>query len=296
MIGAAAIALLADALLGEPPTSVHPTVAMGQWIGAGRKRRSARSDAGAFLEGAFVVGGGALLAAGAAGLVDIAARGHPLLRGLALKPAMSLRALLDAARRVQRSLERGDLVAARQHLGRDLVSRDTSELSAAEVAGAAIESVAENFSDSVVAPLLAFRFGGLAAAYAYRLVNTADAMLGYRTPELEWFGKAAARTDDVLNIVPSRAAAVLLCLCAPIGDGSIADAARTAFEDADRTASPNAGWPMAAMAGALGVRLTKRDHYALNDRGREPSAEDVGRSGRIVFAASVVTALAVDTL
>jgi adenosylcobinamide-phosphate synthase len=214
-----------------------------------------------------------------------------VLRGIALKPALSLRPLIAAARQVEGALTGGDLAAARRALSWNLVSRDTSALTAAEVAGATIESVAENLSDSVVAPLVAFRAGGLSAAYAYRMINTADAMLGYHTPELEWFGKAAARVDDVVNLLPARLSAALICCAAPVSDGSPRRALRVALRDAGRTSSPNAGWPMAAMAGALGLRLTKRGHYELNRHGRDPNARDIRDACRIVGAASVLAAL-----
>jgi len=292
--GAAAAALLADALLGEPPTALHPTVAMGRWLEAARRgRRPGAGRAETFVAGAAAVSGGALLAAALARAVErTIARAprpsHALVLGAALKPALSLRALLDAGHDVERALHEDDLDGARRLLGWHLVSRDTARLSAAEVAGAAVESLAENFNDGVVAPLLAFRAGGLAGAYAFRLVNTADAMLGYRTPELEWFGKFAARADDALGWVPARMSALLVALAAPFGGGSAAGAVRGALADARRTASPNAGWPMAAMAGALGVRLTKRGVYALHDAGREPEARDIARAGRIVAAGSVI--------
>lgn len=295
MLGEATCALLADGIAGEPPAFCHPTVAMGHFIARRRRQRRATTRTGALLEGAYAVGSGVAIAATVAGLIDqgIGAR-NPVVRGLALKPAMSLRALVHAARRVQRALREQDLDTARRELGTHLVSRDTGSLSASEIAGAAIESVAENLSDSIVAPLLAFRTGGLTAAYAYRMVNTADAMLGYHTPELEWFGKVAARVDDALNIVPARLTAAMICLCAAAGNGSASRAGRVMLRDAHRTASPNAGWPMAAMAGALGVRLTKRDHYTLNGAGREPRASDIGSSVRIAVTASVVAALAID--
>jgi adenosylcobinamide-phosphate synthase len=176
------------------------------------------------------------------------------------------------------------------------------------VAGAAIESLAENLSDGFVAPALYHALGGSGAAYAYRLVNTADAMLGYRTPELEWFGKAAARADDALNLVPARVTALLVTLAAVAGAGSARRALRVAGRDAWRTASPNAGWPMAAMAGALGVRLDKRREtpstrraarpgigdylYVLNPTGRVPAVDDVRRARRVVAAAAALGAAA----
>lgn len=272
---------------------------MGRWLARGRERRSSLRAAPSLLEGALVVAGGVALASAIAGSLDRTLRSTTpslarVLRGLALKPALSLRPLVAAAVDVQRALEQGRLAEARRLLGWHLVSRDTRQLSSDEVAGAAIESVAENLSDSVVAPLLAFRVGGLAGAYAYRVVNTADAMFGYHTQELEWFGKAAACADDALNLVPARMAALLICCTARVGRGSSRNAGYVARRDAARTASPNAGWPMAAMAGALGVRLTKRDHYSLNDEGRPPRARDIGRACRIVIAGAALAAIVTD--
>lgn len=302
MLGPASVALAADLLLGEPPERLHPTVWMGRLLAAGRSLRQAHRPLPSLLEGSLLLGGGAAIAAAiamAAGkALGCAPRGPTRagLGGAALKPALSLRALLEAALDVEYSLEHGRLSVARRTLARHLVSRNTTELSPAEVAGAAIESVAENLSDSVVAPLLAFRVGGLAAAYVYRMINTADAMLGYRTAELEWFGKAAARADDVVNIVPARVTAALICCAAGFGRGSSRRALSTALADAGRTSSPNAGWPMAAMAGALGVTLTKRGDYVLNRCGRAPAAHDIGRSCRIAMAASLLGATLFDSV
>lgn len=292
-------ALLLDILAGEPGNRIHPTVWMGQFLGARRNARVSSSEIPSFVEGLVTLGIGVGWTVFAARTVDrsldrLPRRARSGARSVALKPAFSLRALISAARSVRRALERGDIARARELLSMHLVSRNTSELDEHEVAGAVIESVAENFSDSVVAPLLAHRLGGLGAAYAYRFINTADAMLGYRTAELEWFGKAAARTDDALNFVPARLSALLICLCAAAGDGSARDAMHCTMRDAGRTASPNAGWPMSAMAGALDVTLTKRECYALNDGAYVPLAEDIERCCRIVIAASMLCAALVD--
>lgn len=301
MAGPAVTSLVVDLLFGEPPTALHPTVAMGGWLTERKRRRRATSPAAELLEGLFAVGSGVAITAVAAAVAERAVRVSPdalqsRLRGVALKPALSLRALLAAGRRVQHLLEQNQLVGARRSLARDLVSRDTSRLSRSEVAGAAIESVAENLSDGLVGPLVAFRAGGLPAAYAYRMINTADAMLGYRTPELEWFGKAAAISDDVVNLVPARLSAALISLAAPIGGGSTRAAIRVSRRDAANTASPNAGWPMAAMAGALGVRLTKRGHYALNVHARRPTPRDIDRCCVIAGAAGGLAAILADVL
>jgi adenosylcobinamide-phosphate synthase len=295
---AAAVALAADLAWGEPPAALHPTVWMGRWIGAGRARRTGRGDAAAFAEGLAWTAAGAAMAWGAARLLDRAASHLPrplaaVAAGVALKPALSLRALLGAAREVETALAGDDLAEARRLLAWHLVSRGTESLDASEVAGAAIESIAENLGDGLVGPLLYHRVGGLAGAYLHRFVNTADAMLGYRTPELEWYGKAAARADDAMNLAPSRISALCIALAAPAGGGDVAGALRVALRDGGRTASPNAGWPMAAMAGALGVRLDKRGAYTLNGGARSATADDLRRARRIVAAAAGIAAVLV---
>ncbi len=291
-------ALALDGLFGEPPAAVHPTVWMGRCIAAGRHRRRGTAPISSLLQGAALSVGGAIGTAGCAAVAERLALktplpGQALLRGALLKPALSLRALLDAGAEVERALAAGDLPEARRRLAWHLVSRATGELSAAEVAGAAIESLAENLGDGLVAPLLAFRAKRLAGAYLVRFANTADAMLGYRTPELEWFGKPVARLDDTLNWLPARVAALCIVLAAPLGGGSPRAALGAARRDAGRTASPNAGWPMAAMAGALGVRLTKRGAYALNPAGREPTLADLAHARRIVAGAGTIAAVGI---
>jgi adenosylcobinamide-phosphate synthase len=294
---AAVCALLADGLLGEPPPALHPTVWMGRWVEAGRRAAGVR-PASRFVLGAAIALGGAGIAAAAAGrlgglVASIPSPAAAILEGLALKPALAVRGLLDAGRMVEKALRDGDLPRARRLLSRHLVSRDTSDLSHSEVAGAAISSLAENLSDSVIAPLVAWRGAGLAGAYAYRFLNTADAMLGYRTAELEWLGKFAARSDDLVNILPARLSAFAIAAVAPLGEGSVLRSVHVAVRDAARTPSPNAGWPMAAMAGALNVRLSKRSVYRLHREGGAPDASTLARARVIVLAAALLAAAAV---
>jgi adenosylcobinamide-phosphate synthase len=219
-----------------------------------------------------------------------------LLEALALKPAFAVRRLAGAARDVEAALRAGDLETARARAGRDLVSRPTADLTPDEVVSAAIESVAENLVDSVVAPLLAYAVGGLPAAWAYRAVNTADAMWGYRNVRYERFGKAAARLDDLANLVPARIGAAAIAAGAALVREDGLGAGRVAGAQHRRTASPNAGWPMAAMAGALRVGLAKRGAYRLGDAPLPASPEAIHRARRILGAAAALTiALAAGT-
>ncbi|UYY77929.1 adenosylcobinamide-phosphate synthase CbiB [Sphingomonas sp. R1] len=191
------------------------------------------------------------LLAGAAGweIQRIAARlPHGwLLLSLAAFPGLAQRSLYLHVRPVATALARRDLAAARTSVGY-IVGRDTARLDAAGVARAAIESLAESFCDGIVSPLLWLLVGGLPGLWIYKAINTADSLIGHREARWRAFGWASARTDDLLNLAPARLSGLLLCLCAGRGW-------RTMLRDARRHASPNAGWPEAAMAGALGLRL-----------------------------------------
>ena len=162
-------------------------------------------------------------------------------------PGLAQRSLDDHVRPVAAALEAGDLPAARRAVAM-IVGRDTAALDEAGVARAAIESLAESFCDGVVAPFFWLLLGGLPGLWIYKALNTADSMIGHREPRWRMFGWAAARSDDVANLVPARLAGMILCA---IGGGGWA----TLWRDAGKHASPNAGWPEAAMAGVLDVRL-----------------------------------------
>lgn len=164
------------------------------------------------------------------------------------------RSLHDHVRDVAVALERDGLVAGRRAVGR-IVGRDTAVLDEAGVARAAIESLAENFSDGVVAPAFWLALGGLPGCALYKAANTADSMVGHRSERYAAFGWAAARFDDLVNLPCSRLAALWVVLACPLAGGSAAGAWRAVRRDASRHRSPNAGWPEAAVAGALGLKL-----------------------------------------
>src|ERR1700722_6715030 len=156
---------------------------------------------------------------------------------------------------VASALEQGDVIAGRAAVAK-IVGRDTDALDAAGIARAAIESLAENFSDGIIAPVLWLAIAGLPGAALYKAINTADSMIGHRTPRHEMFGWAAARLDDLVNLPASRLTASLLIVAAKLQkDASAGDAWRAVWRDASRHRSPNAGYPEAAMAGALGLSL-----------------------------------------
>jgi adenosylcobinamide-phosphate synthase len=283
MAGALAVALAVDALLGEPPAWCHPVVWIGRLLGWLEAHSPRTGDRARLLYGAVVAATGPL----GWGLLAHAAERHLpwWLAGLLLKPTFAGRELLRAGGRVETALGQGDLVTARRQLGA-LVSRPTAQLDEGLVCAATAESLAENFGDSWVAPLLAYALFGLGGAYAYRAANTADAMWGYRNERYEWLGKAAARLDDLLNLLPARLAALLL-----LGATRQRRRALAAWQrDAHRTTSPNAGQSMSLAAGALGVRLEKVGHYALNVDAPTPNPRDVTSARHLVGRAMLLTA------
>ena len=192
---------------------------------------------------------------------------------LALKPLFALRMLLSEVHAVEESLHQG-LECGRARL-RMIVSRDTAELDADQIRESSLESLAENLSDSVVAPLFWFLLFGLPGAAVYRFANTADAMWGYRG-RWERAGKFAARADDLLNLIPARVTAVGLLLAGPDRLSRL----RRLPREASLTPSPNSGWPMSALALSLNVRLRKPRVYVLNASGLSPAAADVSTALR----------------
>jgi adenosylcobinamide-phosphate synthase len=275
-----------DLLAGELPDRWHPVAWVGRALDAIERRVTERTVATGAAGLLAVTAGAAAAAAVVAALARRLGRGGALLEALALKPTFAVRRLATAAGEVQAALDRDGLDDARWLCGRHLVSRPTTALDGPEVTSAAVESVAENLTDSVAGPLLAYAVGGLAGAWAYRAVNTADAMWGYRDTRYERFGKAAARVDDAANLVPARVAAAALAAGAALAGEDGPGAARVAWRDHARTASPNAGWPMAAMAGALGVGLAKPGAYRLGDGALPGSRAAIARAVRVFGAAS----------
>ena len=294
---AALVALAIDRWMGEPAVRWHPVVWMGNYLGwAGRhvQARTRQSGTGAgggdykaFWLGALAwIGGAALVLIatvvlqasvwwleGIAGWVAVA-----LLLGVLLKPMLAWALLKSEVQAVEHALSNpatGSLQAGRDRL-RWLVSRDVTALSETQVRESAIETLAENLNDSVIAPLFWFALLGLPGAALFRFANTADAMWGYpgvyQGRNWAWAGKWAAHADDVMGWVPARITALLLLLA---GGGKGLMQLRT---EAARTPSPNSGWPMAAMALALGVHLGKPGGYVLNAAGRGAQTADTQRA------------------
>ncbi len=293
---ALALAFALDAAAGEFPAPVHPVVWMGRAIGA-LERGAPRAGGRAQLAygAAIALAVPAIFGGAAAALVALAASwpaARLVVAVLLLKSTFAVRALGRAAAEVRCALEGRDLAAARSRL-RALCSRDASALGEAQVAAAAVESVAENLSDSFVAPVFWFLVAGVPGAVAYRAVNTLDARIGYRGRH-EWLGKVAARLDDAANLVPARLTAALLLAAGALSGRDAARGARVLLRDGGKTESPNAGRPMAVVAGLLGVELEKAGHYRLGDALEPVGARTIVGAWRLcTVAAALALALAI---
>ncbi|MBM3225141.1 MAG: cobalamin biosynthesis protein CobD [Candidatus Tectomicrobia bacterium] len=287
------LACLLDLVLGDPPNRYHPVAWMGRSISMARRFAPPWNPGLAFLYGAGIVGAGVLLVGSLGLVVEASLQFLPLpwywlAEACALKTTFALRGLARAALQVRAALLAGDLERARALLSWHLVSRDTSTLTSSQVAAATVESIAENASDGIVAPLLFYAIGGLPAALIYRFLNTADAMLGYRDPEREWLGKVPARVDDLVNLLPARLTASCFLLATQCMGGPIRRAWGIWWRDAGQTASPNAGRPMSVMAGALGIELEKVGHYCLGAGQALPAARDITGAVRLLAWAMAI--------
>jgi adenosylcobinamide-phosphate synthase len=286
-------ALVVEACVGYPQGMYrivrHPVV----WIGAVLdvlERHLNRSEFGDETRRALgvvtvvVTAGGAALAGYVVQTLASGVSFGNVLIVLLATTGLAQHSLYTHVRAVLQPLSSGDLVAARQAVG-DIVGRDTSALNESGVASAALESLAESFNDGIVAPTFWLLVGGLPGLFAYKALNTADSQIGHREPRWRMFGWAAARADDIANLVPARFAGALLAIA---GGGGLL----VMWRDAPKHASPNAGWPEAAMAGALRIRLGGPAAYdgVMHERpifgaGSSPTVGDLRRGLRIYMIA-----------
>ncbi len=257
-------ALLLDFLLGDPRWLPHPVVGIGLFI-AEAEGILRQTGMNAKIAGILLLASTVGMVAGAAWLLLAgAALIHPLARdGVALFLAYSClaaRSLHGESKVVADALTRGDLPLARQLLAR-IVGRDTDQLEEPEIWRGVVETVAENSSDGVIAPLLCLILGGPVLGLAYKAVNTLDSMVGYKNDRYLQFGRASARFDDLVNWVPARLTGILMTLTAPLFGLSLSNAWLIMRRDGRNHSSPNSGIPEAAAAGALGVQLGGTNCY-----------------------------------
>jgi adenosylcobinamide-phosphate synthase len=261
-----ALAYALDWLIGDPMWLPHPVRWMGLMIRGERLlRRFAHTPRGEFVAGLLLTTVVVGVFGGGSWRLLLWLRGwNPTLAFTVsvylAASTLATRSLLDEARAVRRSLVNGDLLCARQQVGR-IVGRDTHNLDESEVTRAVIETLAESASDGIVAPMFYLAIGGVPAVMAYKAISTLDSMIGHRGKQYEFFGKCAARLDDAANFVPARLSGVLLVLAAWTLHLDWRGAGAIMRRDGGKHKSPNAGHPEAAMAGALGVRLGGTNFY-----------------------------------
>ena len=290
-----------DALFGDPAWLPHPVVYMGKAISKLEKflrPRLPKTPQGELLGGAIVA---FCLPVGTFLLTGLvcwgAARLHPLL-GLAVQmfwcgQALAARGLVQESTNVYKELKKPDLPGARKAVSR-IVGRDTAELTAEGVTKAAVETVAENASDGVIAPLLYMLIGGAPLALTYKAINTMDSMLGYKNEKYFYFGRVPAKLDDVANYIPSRLAGLLWVAAAAFTHNDAKGAWKIWRRDRRRHASPNSAQTESACAGALGVQLAGPAYYfgeyyakpTIGDALRPIEPEDILRANRMMYVAS----------
>lgn len=308
-----ALALVLDAVIGDPDAIwrrwPHPVAWFGLAISRLDRWLNREGDSFAIRRVLGVAALGLLLGlfVGAAVLLHLALVSLPfgwLIEALLASVLIAQNSLWRHVMRVAEGLEQHGLEGGRIAVSM-IVGRDPKSLDEAGVARAAIESTAENFSDGVVAPVLWFAILGLPGLVACKLVNTADSMIGHMSDRYRAFGWAAARVDDLMNLAPARLAGVVVAVAAPLAAGSAVAALRTMWRDARLHRSPNAGWPEAAMAGALGLALAGPRRYGtrvvedpfLNADGRrEANAIDIHRALKVLAGACAIQFVLVVTL
>ncbi len=270
------IALALDIIFKDPPNLLHPTAWMGKMIYGIWGKRAPKNRFLAFMLGVLTTLLPALLFGMTAYIIveffsyarfpEILST---IIKGFLLSLTISFSRLLQVGDIILSELETNDLSGARRSLSYHLVSRDTSRLNESEVCAATLESLSENLTDGFTAPICMYLIFGLPGAVIYRVVNTCDAMLGYRDPEREWVGKFPARLDDILNLIPARITGIIILLAGLIQVG-LHRGLQVLHQDHRKTDSPNAGWTMSAIAGVLGVRLGKEGYYLINENGVHP--------------------------
>ena len=284
--GVLLLALALDLSLREPPARLHPVVWIGNAISNMETWLPQSSPAKALASGTFMAAllplmAGALAWLAIWGLKEIGPLAYLVGGAILLKTTFAVRGLAQAAEATGRAMESERLEQARDSL-RSLVSRDARALAPPLVAAAAVESVAENTTDSYIGPWLVFALFGLPGAFAYRALNTLDSMVGYRG-RYEYLGKASAKVDDLVNLIPARISAGLILLAGTVKGLSVKRGWSVMISAKRLTASPNAGWTIGAMSGLLGVVLEKPGHYRIGEGCREPDASDIGASVRLGY-------------
>ncbi|WP_312421921.1 adenosylcobinamide-phosphate synthase CbiB [Anaerospora hongkongensis] len=298
-------AVLFDSLIGDPRSRLHPVVLIGNYISLLEKalRRSQHSPgrqlaAGAVLVAIVLLTTYAVVGIVIAGLEQLGASAAFWGKALILSFAITPRSLAEAGMEICRYLRDGNMEQARFKVGW-IVGRDTQRLDEREVTRATVETVAENIVDGIISPLVYFAIGGAPLAFLYRAVNTLDSMVGYKNDKYLYFGRVAARVDDIFNYVPARITGVLLVIAAFLLGYNAKGAAKMIWRDAAKHPSPNSGIAEAGVAGALGVRLGGLNYYGgvasqrayMGDEVNRLSAVYIQKTVYIMYVATVIGVL-----
>lgn len=292
-----AAAILWDFLFSEPPSFIHPTVWMGKYISVSWKIKPFTAKTGEFLWGFLIVISGIFIFGGVPYLLIriLPSENHLILFLISiplLKVSFSLKYLFRSAREIRDQLVKGNLNEARRLTSYHLVSRNTDNLSPEEISSCVIESVSENITDSFTSPIFFFLAAGLPGCWAYRFINTSDAMIAYRNEEFEWGGKFTAWCDSLLNWIPARLTALMIVCASFLYPGASGRKSwKYLVRDRNNTASPNAGWTMSAMSGALSARLEKKNEYTLGVDEEMPGPEKIDISLGITLLSLLLTLL-----
>ncbi len=289
-------AVLFDLLIGEPPSKIHPVVWMGKIVATLEKHKPENYQKlwGAIIvittAAPFVIAGFLIQTNNPfdiTGIIGILASIY------LLKSTFSIKMLLGEAKKMEEELRGGDIDSARSKLP-TFVSRNPEGFDEEKISSAVIESTSESYLDTILSPLFYFTLFGLPGALAYKAVSTIDSMIGYMEPPYRNLGHVPAKLDDILNYIPARISALMIILAAttqrPI------EALNCARQEHNKTPSPNSGWPMAAAAGALRVRLEKPGVYTINPTATSPQPEQIAQTVKLVRAASMILIALVTTV
>ncbi|MCL2142518.1 MAG: cobalamin biosynthesis protein [Methanimicrococcus sp.] len=297
------IAVLLDIIFGEPPAAIHPVVWIGKLIAFLKEKAPAahRKIYGTFM--ALIVIGFSISIA-AIVLIIAHASFMPyivgiLIQAVFLKATFAIKCMVQPAKKIQKMMM-NDIETVRDEL-KTYVSRDTSQLTKPQIYSAVVESVSENYVDAILSPIFFFIvFGpfGLIAAYFFKAASTLDSMIGYKTEKYINLGWFSAKVDDVLNWIPARISPIIFFIGAAVSNLFVGNMEKynpaagwkLAMAENKATSSPNSGWPMAAAAGTLSVRLEKPDTYVIGNQYKDPESIDITRASMLIMVSSLLTA------
>lgn len=301
------LALLLDIILGEIPDKIHPTVGIGKviiYLKPKMKNKSAKiekingillltsiaalASAPAFI-GLWAIRTFANLIPYIGSIPHINSILYIIAGAILFKATFAIKCMRHYTVPIAKALKTGDLETARKYLPY-IVRRDPNSLNAEQITSAAVESIAESTTDGITGPFFFFAFLGVPGAYIYRVINTLDSMVAYKTPELRNIGWFSAKMDTAVNYIPARLTALLMVIAAGLSGENAKESWRVLKRDRNKTASPNAGYTMGAMAGALETQLAKPEHYALGDKG-PITPEDIFKALRIMTITALLFGL-----